>query len=190
MLPCIPFLDGSVWKWTTIWRQNEIFLQTCACPPSEYSMNIDLHLVSDSDVRMCTTIYTRPNPIPQEMFRQKFLACSCFKKIPSLSAALTVQQWRRRDTPAYIIGDSWFQATRPWQIQLKHPILVPVWRWYSFILQMPAIAVFQSAMDSNETIIWCACFIYILCIRWGFISPFLEKFFAGFFISQGCQHVQ
>ena len=85
----VPFFQhGSVWKWTTIWRQNDFFLQRCAS-----------------------------------------------NKFPSLSAALTVQQWRRRDIPAFhLLMTSWFQVTCPWQIQLKHPIPVPVWRWYSFYL--------------------------------------------------------
>ena len=74
-----------------IWRQNNIFLQRCACPPSclfqrasgiftEYWPTFSFLIF---DVRMCTTIHTKPNPITQALFSSdKISACSCFKQIP------------------------------------------------------------------------------------------------------------
>ena len=56
---------------------------------------------------------------------------------------------------------------------------------------MPAIAIFQTAMDSNETIIWCVSFIFFASDG-GVISPFLEQLFADvcrILTFQGCQHV-
>lgn len=100
-----------------IWRENKIFLQRCACPPScfrepmEYAQNIDLHLVSDF---WCTYVYDNPyktEPNSSGSVPTKFRHAAASNHFPSLSAALTVQQWRRRDIPAFhLLMTSWFQG--------------------------------------------------------------------------------
>lgn len=113
----VPFFQhASVWKWTKkIEDKTKYFYKGVCCPPScfrePYSQNIDLHLVSDF---WCTYVYDNPyktEPNSSGSVPTKFRHAAASNKFPSLSAALTVQQWRRRDIPAFhLLMTSWFQG--------------------------------------------------------------------------------
>lgn len=68
-------------------------------------------LVSDF---WCTYVYDNPYktaPNSSGSVPTKFRHAAASNKFPSLSAALTVQQWRRRDIPAFhLLMTRWFQG--------------------------------------------------------------------------------
>ena len=114
----VPFFQhASVWKWTTnLKTKQNISAKVCL---STFMFQRAYGIFTEywptfSFWFWCTYVYDNPyktEPNSSGSVPTKFRHAAASNHFPSLSAALTVQQWRRRDIPAFhLLMTSWFQG--------------------------------------------------------------------------------